>query len=92
MEIRDAFPHGKYSLKMEPQQFRLKEYHEFLASIAGSAADFKRRQQEAFLAERERWALAGADQFESPEVPMNSRRKRSGHAGGVPGGAVSYYG
>ncbi|MDP9112895.1 MAG: urea carboxylase [Acidobacteriota bacterium] len=68
VEIRDAFPHGKYSLKMEPQQFRLKEYHEFLASISGSAADFKRRQQEAFLAERERWALAGADQFESPEI------------------------
>jgi len=68
VEIRDAFPHGKYSLKMEPQQFRLKEYHEFLASIAGSAADFKRHQQEAFLAERERWVLAGADQFESPEA------------------------
>ncbi len=68
MEIRDAFPHGKYSLKMEPQQFRLKEYHEFLASICGSAADFKRSQQEAFLAERERWALAGADQFELPDA------------------------
>ena len=30
---------------------------------AASAADFKRRQQAAFDAERERWALAGADQF-----------------------------
>jgi urea carboxylase len=69
LEIRDAFPHGQYSLRMEPQQFRLREYHEFLRSIAGSATAFKRRQQEAFLAERERWALAGADQFaESPDV------------------------
>jgi len=70
IEIRDAFPHGKYSLRMEDQQFRLKEYHEFLGSIAESAADFKHRQQEAFLAERERWALAGADQFaELPDAP-----------------------
>ena len=57
LEIRDAFPHGQYSLQMEPQQFRLREYHEFLGSIAGSAAAFKRQQQEAFVAERERWAL-----------------------------------
>ena len=34
-------------------------YHAFLASIQGEAAGFKRRQQEAFEAERERWA--GAD-------------------------------
>ena len=70
VEIRDAFPHGKYSLQMEDRQFRLREYHEFLGSIAGSAADFKRCQQEAFLAERERWAQAGADQFaELPDAP-----------------------
>ena len=55
---------------MEDQHFRLREYHEFLRSIAGSAADFKRCQQEAFLAERERWAQAGADQFaELPDAP-----------------------
>jgi len=69
VEIRDAFPHGQYSIRMEDQQFRMLEYHKFLGSIAESAANFKRCQQEAFWAERERWALAGADQFpESPEV------------------------
>ncbi len=41
VEIRDAFPHGKYSLKMEPQQFRLKEYHEFLASISRQCGGFQ---------------------------------------------------
>jgi urea carboxylase len=66
VEIRDAFPHGQYSIRMEDQQFRMLEYHKFLGSIADSAADFKRCQQEAFLAERERWALAGADQFAEP--------------------------
>ena len=67
LEIRDAFPHGKYSLPIEHQQFCLREYREFLASIAESAASFKRRQQEAFLEERERWALAGADQFDDSQ-------------------------
>jgi urea carboxylase len=66
LEIRDAFPHGQYSLRMEDQPFRLREYHEFLGSIAGSAASFKHRQQEAFLAERERWALDPS--VESPEA------------------------
>jgi urea carboxylase len=66
MEIRDAFPHGQYSLRMEHQQFRLREYHDFLGSIAGSAASFKHCQQEAFFAERERWALDPT--VESPEA------------------------
>ncbi|RDJ93178.1 hypothetical protein B4Q13_23710, partial [Lacticaseibacillus rhamnosus] len=79
MEIRDAFPHGQYSLRIEQQQFRLREYHEFLTSIAGSAASFIHRQQEAFFAERERWALEPA--FESresePSLPEGCRAVRS---------------
>jgi urea carboxylase len=57
---------------MEPQQFRIREYHEFLRTIERSAADFKRRQQEAFDAERERWAIAGADQFAEPPADERS--------------------
>jgi urea carboxylase len=63
LEIRDAFPHGRYSLRIEQQEFRLKEYHAFLRSIEKEAAGFKRRQQQAFLAERARWTAAGADRF-----------------------------
>jgi urea carboxylase len=63
LEIRDAFPHGRYHLRIEPREFRLKDYHAFLNSIAPEAAQCKRRQQSAFEAERERWAAAGADQF-----------------------------
>jgi len=55
LEIRDAFPHGGYPLRVEQQDFRLRDYHAFLQSIEPDAARFKRRQQEAFLAERERW-------------------------------------
>ena len=69
LEIRDAFPHGRYSLRVEPREFRLKDYHAFLSSIAPETAEFKQRQQSAFEAERERWASAGADQFrEQPEA------------------------
>jgi len=63
LEIRDAFPHGQYPLRIEPREFRLKDYHGFLNSIAPEAAGFKQRQQSAFEAERERWAAAGGGQF-----------------------------
>jgi len=64
LEIRDVFPHGRYPLRIEQEQFALRRYHEFLQSIEASAADFKRCQQEAFEAERERWASAGPEDFE----------------------------
>jgi len=66
LEIRAAFPHGGYRLRMEPREFRLKDYHAFLNSIAPEAAQFKHWQQSAFEAERERWAAAGVDQFREP--------------------------
>jgi len=59
LEIRDAFPQGKYSLRIEPTEFRLRDYHAFLKSINADAAEFKARQQQAFEAERERWSAAG---------------------------------
>jgi urea carboxylase len=72
LEVRDAFPHGRYPLRIEPRQFRIREYHEFLRTIEAGATDFKRRQQEAFDAERERWVAAGADQFAESPVDKES--------------------
>jgi urea carboxylase len=66
LEIRDSFPHGKYPLRIEQQDFRLKDYHSFLASIDSDASAFKRRQQAAFLEERERWASAKLDESLEP--------------------------
>jgi urea carboxylase len=60
LEIRDVFPHGGYSLDIEHQDFRLKDYHAFLASIHDEIPIYKQRQQQAFDEERERW---GAEQF-----------------------------
>jgi urea carboxylase len=64
-EIRDAFPHGGYSLRMEPGNFRLKD-HRY------DATEFKARQQAAFLEERERWAAAGVDKFIAKEEAPSS--------------------
>jgi urea carboxylase len=75
LEIRDAFPYGKYPLKIENSDFNLKRYHEFLARTAKEAAEFKKRQQAAFVAERERWAAAGqlefADRSSEEEAPVS---------------------
>ena len=70
LEIRDAFPHGTYRLQIEPQQFTLRAYHAFLASIATEAAQFKHTQHMAFVAERERWATAGQAAFMEPAQEM----------------------
>ena len=66
LEIRDAFPHGQYPLRIEPQDFRLQDYHAFLSSIENDARAFKRRQQGAFLEERERWASARVEESFEP--------------------------
>jgi urea carboxylase len=67
LEIRDAFPHGRYPLRIERQDFRLADYHAFLGSIERGSAEFKRRQHDAFVEERERWAAGpGADQLREP--------------------------
>jgi urea carboxylase len=70
LEIRDAFPRGRYPLRIEPKEFRLRDYHAFLKSIQPDADTFKKHQQAAFEAERERWAAAGkAEYIEPPEPP-----------------------
>jgi urea carboxylase len=71
LEMRDAFPHGKYHVAIEPLTFSMREYRAFLASIAPAARAAKQRQQAAFEAERERWAAAGHPAFVEPndDVP-----------------------
>jgi urea carboxylase len=66
LEIRDAFPHGQYSLHIEQTDFRLRDYHAFLKSIGPDARQFKVRQQRAFEEERERWAAAGQPEYVEP--------------------------
>jgi urea carboxylase len=74
-------------LKIEHSDFNLKRYHEFLARTAKEAAEFKKRQQAAFVAERERWAAAGQLEFAdrsaeeeppvTPDIPHGCEAVRS---------------
>jgi urea carboxylase len=69
LKIRDAFQHGRYPMRIDHQDFRLKDYQAFLSSIDSDVAAFKRRQQIAFVEERERWVNAKADESSEVNVP-----------------------
>jgi urea carboxylase len=58
-QTREDFPRGRFRLRVEETRFSLRDYNRFLADNAASIAAFKRRQQTAFDAERERWAASG---------------------------------
>ncbi len=58
--LRDDFREGRASIRTEEEMFDLAAYHAFLEREAGSIADFKARQQEAFVAEVARWQADGA--------------------------------
>jgi urea carboxylase len=70
LEMREAFPHGRYGITIDRSEFNLRNYHTFLRSISGEAALFKQTQQAAFIAERERWAAAGQPEF--VDTPLDS--------------------
>lgn len=59
LEMREAFPRGGYSLRIEESTFSLRDYNAFLAEQASGIDAFKQVQQAAFDAERERWRSAG---------------------------------
>ena len=63
LDMRHDFLHGKFSIKIEQQTFRLRDYNTFLATNESAIARFKFQQQNAFEAERERWKAAGQADF-----------------------------
>jgi len=70
MQIRDDFPRGKYSLRIEQSEFSLRDYNQFLQDQAPDIDAFRRQQREAFAQERARWEAAGqslvVDEPDSP--------------------------
>jgi urea carboxylase len=58
-QYREEFLEGKFKLEIEETTFSLKQYSEFLSSIAPEVTAFKTKQQAAFEAERDRWAASG---------------------------------
>lgn len=59
LQWRSDFVAGRRPLRIEDGVFRLSEYRRFLGDNADSITAFKRGQQAAFEAERDRWRQAG---------------------------------
>ncbi len=57
LEMRAAFPHGRYVPRVEPAEFNLTTYEDSLRANAESIAQFRAIQRTAFAAERERWRV-----------------------------------
>lgn len=71
LAYREAFPYGRYEVRTEKTRFSLPEYDRFVESIRPEAVAFKKKQQDAFEEERERWAASGQNTFESaPAAPV----------------------
>lgn len=66
-EAREAFPHGRYPVRIEETVLDYADHLRFQAAHADSIDAFKRRQQAAFEAEREDWKARGLDSFVSDE-------------------------
>lgn len=58
LQFRDGFQQGKCGLDIETTTFKLSDYRAFLADNASDIGAFKSRQQDAFEAERARWAAS----------------------------------
>ncbi|HSI41128.1 MAG TPA: 5-oxoprolinase/urea amidolyase family protein [Xanthobacteraceae bacterium] len=65
VEMREAFPHGRYDVRVEDGRFDYGDYARSLAAHADGIAAFKRTQQAAFEAERADWKARGLDSFVS---------------------------
>jgi urea carboxylase len=73
LDMRSRILHGGFNLRTEESSFNLRQYQDFLASIAPEANAFKTMQQQAFHEERERWRVNGLlDVSAPPEMPAAS--------------------
>ena len=68
-EAREAFPHGRYPLRIEETTFSYRDHARFLQEHASAIDTFKQRQQAAFEAERADWKARGLDRFVADETP-----------------------
>jgi urea carboxylase len=65
LEYREAFPHGRFTVRTEDTTFRLSD-------IKPKDAEFERIRQAAFNEERERWAATGQDKYQSEPPPQEA--------------------
>ncbi len=91
-EAREAFPHGRYPLKIEPGTFRHADYAKFLAENRNGIATFKAKQQAAFDAERADWKSKGLDTYVSDDASATTAADNDDIPPGCAGIATSVTG
>lgn len=67
LKLREDFIRGNFEVEIEETTFNLGDYLKYLESIKESSKKFKRKQEAAFLQERERWKEQGLDEFISDD-------------------------
>jgi urea carboxylase len=72
LQMRDDFPRGRYTPRIEETVFSMREYRAHLAAVAGETTVFKTRREAAFHAERERWHAAGLDLVIDETAPAST--------------------
>lgn len=60
LELREEFPRGRWSPRIERSTFRWADYRAFLDREGDSIERFRSRQRRAFAEERARWEAAGS--------------------------------
>lgn len=92
LKLREDFLRGRFDVTIEETQFNLGRYLQYLDEIANEAEAFRKRQREAFQAERERWKALGLAEYVSDyasmpvldeEGPVEGEPIRSGLPGSV---------
>ncbi len=72
LDARDAFPYGKFEIRIEESEFNLLRYQSFLGSITSETEAFRKIQKQAFNEERERWKLLKSTVIEEPDEAPES--------------------
>lgn len=72
LQYREDFLRGKFEIQVEETSFHLGKYKEYLESIKESSKKFKKHQEAAFEAEKQRWVEQGLDHFDSEEETVTS--------------------
>jgi len=68
LQIRNDFPLGKYSLRIEEGEFSLADYQQMLADNASEIATHTENREQAFAEELARWHADGQFHYEAPEI------------------------
>lgn len=82
LRIRRDFPQGQYPLRIEETTFSLKNYKDFLAANKDEINTFKKKQTDAFEAEKNDWIKTGRLNF-SQDVLNNTEKSDNEIAEGL---------